>query len=229
MPSVVFGMEGMMRRRVTSAEASDAVRSAGLSPAEESGRSVDVSFVPRDVTILFKDAGFVPLEHAEGLEALEAQETAWRRADENGDPVAARMLGIVLAQRGDVEGAEAACRRADERGDADGATFLGLLLAQREDFEGAEAAFRHGDDRGDHVASRNLGVLLADRGDFEGAEAAYRHAERRNEDAALRLGNLLARRGDFEGAEAAWRRSDGPGITFRPSHFDKAPAGRATL
>ena len=44
-------------------------------------------------------------------------EVAYRRADERGDPGGASNLGMLLAERGDLEGAEAAWRRADERGD----------------------------------------------------------------------------------------------------------------
>ena len=51
-------------------------------------------------------------------------EAAYRRADERGDPGGAYNLGMLLAERGDLEGAEAAWRRADERGDSGGACNL---------------------------------------------------------------------------------------------------------
>ena len=51
-------------------------------------------------------------------------EVAYRRADERGDPGDASNLGMLLAERGDLEGAEAAYRRADERGHPGGASSL---------------------------------------------------------------------------------------------------------
>jgi hypothetical protein len=76
-------------------------------------------------------------------------EAAYRRADERGDPGGASNLGMLLAERGDLERAEAAWRRADERGDSGGAYNLGMLLAERGDLEGAKAAWRRAADSPD--------------------------------------------------------------------------------
>jgi hypothetical protein len=59
-----------------------------------------------------------------------------------GDSGGAYNLGVLLAERGDLEGAEAAYRRADERGHPGGASKLGLLPKERGDLEGAKAAWR---------------------------------------------------------------------------------------
>src|ERR1035438_4921770 len=83
---------------------------------------------------------------------------------------------MLLAERGDLEGAEAAWRRADERGDSGGACNLGVLLHERGDLEGAEAAYRRADERGHPGGASKLGLLLKERGDLEGAKAAWRRA-----------------------------------------------------
>jgi hypothetical protein len=66
---------------------------------------------------------------------------ASHRADERGDTDGAVNLGLLLYERGDLEGAEAASRRTDERGNAAAAHNLGLLLKQRRDLEGADPPF----------------------------------------------------------------------------------------
>jgi len=76
-------------------------------------------------------------------------EVAYRRADERGDPGGAYNLGVLLKERGDLEGAEAAYRRADERGHPGGAYNLGVLLKERGDLEGAKAAWRRAADSPD--------------------------------------------------------------------------------
>ncbi len=151
------------------------------------------------------------------LKLLESQERkreelAARRADERGEAGGAYNLGVLLLQRGDLEGAEAAWRRADERGEAAGAYNLGVLLEQRGDLEGAEAAWRRiegcGDATGEAAAAYNLGVLLEQRGDLEGAEAAWCRAdEHQGVKDAVDLGRQLEESGNLEGAEAAYRRA----------------------
>jgi len=76
-------------------------------------------------------------------------EAAYRRADERGDPGGASNLGVLLEERGDLEGAEAVYRRADERGHPGGASNLGVLLKERGDLEGAKAAYRRAADSPD--------------------------------------------------------------------------------
>ncbi|HZV73234.1 MAG TPA: tetratricopeptide repeat protein [Conexibacter sp.] len=139
----------------------------------------------------------------------ERAERAFRRGDQAGDAVATYNLGVLLKQRGDLDGAEAAYRRADERGDAAAASNLGLLLQDRGDLDGAEAAYRRGDERGQAAATFNLAALLEERGDRDGAHAAYRRAcELDIGISATDLGALLQARGDLDGAEAAYRRAD---------------------
>jgi tetratricopeptide (TPR) repeat protein len=143
--------------------------------------------------------------------ALELWSRAEQSADERLQGASASNLGVLLKERGDLDGAEAAYRRADERGHADGAYNLGLLLAERGDLDGAEAAYRRADERGDAGGASNLGVLLQkERGDMDGAEAAYRRADKRGyADGAYNLGVLLQKeRGDMDGAEAAYQRAD---------------------
>jgi tetratricopeptide (TPR) repeat protein len=168
-------------------------------------------------------------------------ERATRRATDTEAPdpeIASRALfnlGVLLHERGDVEGARAAWREVIEfagggigvvlaqrgdypvivhalrqRDDALGVYQLGSLLHARGDLEGAEAAYRRADQRGHAEAAFSLGsLLLTERGDLEGAEAAYRRADQRGHaEAALHLGALLHARGDLEGAEAAYRRAD---------------------
>jgi Flp pilus assembly protein TadD len=107
--------------------------------------------------------------------------TAYARADREGDPGAAFMLGGLLWERGDLEGAIAALRRAADRGHAAGASNLGVLLEQQGDLDGALEAYRRATERGDPDGAFNLGALLAERGDVSGAAAAFRLAEARGQ------------------------------------------------
>jgi tetratricopeptide (TPR) repeat protein len=140
--------------------------------------------------------------------AVDPELAACLRADAAGEPEGATNLGVLLEQRGDVEGALAAYRRADRRGDVNGTFNLGCLLAEQGDLEGARAALERADERGDAAAASNLGVLLEREGELEDALAAYRRGDERGDGAAaLNLGLLLAARGDLEGARAAYRRA----------------------
>ncbi|MDB5064078.1 MAG: Tetratricopeptide repeat protein, partial [Chloroflexi bacterium] len=121
-------------------------------------------------------------------------------------PQAARNLGVLLAEQGDVEGARAAFQQAIASGHPDeaprAARNLGLLLAEQGDVEGARAAFQQAIASGhpDEAprAARNLGLLLAEQGDREGARAALRQAIASGHPdeaprAARSLGDLLLR------------------------------------
>jgi tetratricopeptide (TPR) repeat protein len=172
---------------------------------------------------------------AVGLAAIGAAdqvrgERAFRRGDQRGDGVAVYNLGVLLRDKGDLEGAEAAFRRGDERGVGAAASSVGLLLVQRGDVEAAEAAFRRGDARGDASAASNLGLLLSQQGDLESAEAAYRRGDERGDGtAASNLGALLLERGDVKGAEAAFRRGEDRGGRAAASNGQApiaAPGGR---
>lgn len=132
----------------------------------------------------------------------------YAQADAAGEPHGATNLGVLLEQRGDLEGALAAYGRADRRGDVDGSFNLGCLLAEMGDVPGAIAALRRADERGDAGGASNLGVLLEREGDHDGALAAYRRADERGDArGAFNLGLLLAARGELPGARAAYQRA----------------------
>ena len=166
---------------------------------------------------------------------------------------AAQQLAVLLAKRGDLDGAERILRaRADvgheyaasqladllaKRGDVDGlraradsgdvdaAQRLDLLLAEHGDVDGLRARA----DSGDWHAAERLADLLAKRGDLDGLRA---QADAENEYAALRLADLLADRGDLDGAERILRPlADNPDDGFRIAgvHIDTVgdkPAAR---
>ena len=132
----------------------------------------------------------------------ELGELALRVPDnERGSTVSSYYLGVLLEQRGDLEGAEAAYRRSEKHGFHRATYNLGVLLEQRGDLEGAEAAYRRGD------------------------EAAYRR-ERRWRSGAYKLGLLLEQRGDLEGAEALFKRA---GISGKPEVAEAAQAALREL
>ncbi len=170
------------------------------------------------------------LEDVLSTKEVDPELAACLQADAAGDPQGATNLGVLLEQRGDLDGALAAYRRADRRGDVNGAFNLGCLLAERGDLKGARAALQRADERGDAAAASNLGVLLERQGDLDGALAAYRRGDERGDGAAaLNLGLLLAARGDLDGARAAYRRAaerDDPEVRERVAEAEAeiAPA-----
>jgi tetratricopeptide (TPR) repeat protein len=136
-------------------------------------------------------------------------------------------LGLLMAQRGDLDAAIDAYGKSAERKFPLGAYNLGVLLAERGDLDAAEAAYRNADKYGSADGAFNLAALLADRGDFEEAEAAYRRSEHRGDcDAAFNLGLLRADRGDLAGAEAAYRRADERGNPDGTCNLGGLLAGR---
>jgi Tfp pilus assembly protein PilF len=150
-------------------------------------------------------------------------------------PQAARNLGLLLAEQGDVEGARAAFQQAIASGHPDeaprAARNLGLLLAEQGDVEGARAAFQQAIASGhpDEAprAARNLGLLLAEQGDIEGARAALQQAiaSGHSDDAprAARSLGMLLRRDDVRGACAAFQQAIASG------HPDQAPRAAVNL
>jgi Tfp pilus assembly protein PilF len=151
-------------------------------------------------------------------------------------PQAARSLGVLLAEQGDVEGARAAFQQAIASGHPDeaprAARNLGLLLAEQGDVEGARAAFQQAIASGhpDEAprAARNLGLLLAEQGDAEGARAALQQAIASGHQdhapmAARSLGDLLLRHGDVQGACAALQQAIASG------HPNQAPRAAVNL
>ena len=130
-------------------------------------------------------------------------EARLREADSVGDAEAARKLGGILEERGDLDGAEAAFECAAERGDVTALGKLAILIdVHRDDPDAAEAAYRRADEAGSVDGAGNLGRILKDRGDLLGAEAAYRRCVDRGSVRALAdYAGLLSMRGDASPAE----------------------------
>ena len=150
--------------------------------------------------------------HVRGADATDLK-TANRRPDERGVAKGAFYLGVLLAERGELDQAEEAFGRADQRGHAAAAWNLGVLLEERGNVAGAEAAYRRADERGVAEGAFYLGVLLAERGELDQAEEAFGRADQRGHAAAAwNLGVLLEERGNVAGAEAAYRRADERGV-----------------
>jgi Tfp pilus assembly protein PilF len=151
-------------------------------------------------------------------------------------PHAARNLGLLLAEQGDVDGARAAFQQAIASGHPDeaprAARNLGITLAEQGDVEGARAAFQQAVASGHPGeaprAARNLGLLLAEQGDVEGARAALRQAIASGHPdeaprAARSLGDLLLRNDDVQGACAAFQQAIASG------HPNQAPRAAVNL
>ncbi|MBJ7609329.1 MAG: hypothetical protein JF887_07840 [Candidatus Dormibacteraeota bacterium] len=105
-------------------------------------------------------------------------EAVYRRAKEAGSVVAARHLGLLLAERGDAAG-YAYLQRADDDGDAIAAHAIAVAHSLRGEMDSAEEAYRRADERGDANAAANLGVILEKRGDTEAAKSAFTRAHER--------------------------------------------------
>lgn len=97
----------------------------------------------------------------------------WEAADREGDAVAARRMGWVLAQRGDGAGAEAALRRGGQRGDLDSWKYLRELCRRRGDRRGVEEAAGEVE-----RAARRLEESDRVADEHGDAEAAYRNGDR---------------------------------------------------
>ncbi|GLZ79515.1 hypothetical protein Afil01_43220 [Actinorhabdospora filicis] len=124
-------------------------------------------------------------------------------------PAAMYNLGILLQQRGDLDGAEKWYRRATETGHTDATFNLGILLEQRGDLDEAEKWYRRATDTGDTGAMNNLGVLLEQRGDLDEAEKWYRRAtDTGHTNAMNNLGILLKQRGDLDEARVWFQKAD---------------------
>ncbi len=103
---------------------------------------------------------------------------AWRRAAALDHADAMSNLGVLLEERGDIDGedgAEAWWRRAAALDHADAMYNLGVLLKERGDIDGedgAEAWYRRAAALDHADAMSNLGVLLNERGDIDGEDGA---------------------------------------------------------
>jgi len=99
---------------------------------------------------------------ATSIPAVDQTETAYRRADEQGDATAAFNLGVLLQEHRDHAGAIAAYERAQARGDLDAAFNLGIMLYEAGDLDRAEAAWRRAAECGHIQAAANL-LFVRDR------------------------------------------------------------------
>ena len=162
-----------------------------------------------------------PLNVATRMPASIWECSCWRRATTpprrhySGMPTSAATrraacnLGVLLEQRGDLDGAREAYQRADERGHGVGTCNLGALLAQQGDLAGPGRRISEPMSAAMHSPRINLGLLLEDEGNLADAKEAYRRADQRgNPDGARRLGFLLEQEGDH--ARRATRHSNMP-------------------
>ena len=163
-------------------------------------------------------------------------EGSGRLAEEQGNSAgvatANNNLGLLLMDRGDLNGAEEMLRKSlevEERlgkleGMAASYNNLGLLLVKRGDLNGAEEMYRKsleiseklGDMGGIARAYTNLGNLLMNRGDLDRVEEMLRKSLEISDklgnlegmaSAYGNLGLLLMDRGDLDGAEEMYRKS----------------------
>jgi TPR repeat protein len=155
--------------------------------------------------------------------ASEVEEREYRRLDANGDAGGAFNLGVVLHQRGDIEGATAAYERAEERGDADAAFNLGVLAYEAGNLDGAEVAWQRSAGHGHVRAAANLVFLSRRRRRFERGvateseaaglaefeELSYRRADEGGAaTGAFNLGAMLHQQGETAAALAAYERAE---------------------
>jgi len=125
-----------------------------------------------------------------------------RTAANAGDRFAVVQLSVLLARRGDLDGAEQLLRPPADAGDGLAANQLAELLAERGDLDGLRARA----DAGDGFAVMQLAGLLTRRGDLDGLRA---RADAGDGVAALMLAGLLAERGDVDGLRALADAGDG--------------------
>jgi Flp pilus assembly protein TadD len=150
-------------------------------------------------------------------------EREYRRLDEVGHAGGAFNLGVVLHERGDVDGAKAAYERAEQRGDPDAAFNLGVLLYEAGDLDGAEAAWQRGAGDGHVRAAANLVFLSRHRRELEPGTIVRSEAPRGAEfdelperpgpesgalTGAFNLGVVLHQQGDVPGAIVAYERAE---------------------
>jgi tetratricopeptide (TPR) repeat protein len=117
-----------------------------------------------------------------------------RRADRNGDALAARALGVRLLDVGQPTQAIRPLDRSIERAPDDPITFVirGCAHLITEDKQAAERDFVAADRLGHAGAATQLGYLREDRGDRAGAKRAYARAARRGDrDGAAALAHLM--------------------------------------
>jgi tetratricopeptide (TPR) repeat protein len=165
---------------------------------------------------------------------------AWRKAADSGHPVAAplaaRSLGNLLGNEGDVPGATKAFQMAINSGSSDAAVGaaldLGGLLMGHDDVSGAKQAFQTAIDSGTANGAAagwfNLGILLELQSDRTGATKAFQKAiDSGHPDVvalgAIHLGTLLEQQGDLTEARKAFQKAIDSG------HAEHAPEAARLL
>jgi hypothetical protein len=119
----------------------------------------------------------------------------YRRGTYTSGGYAARQLGMLLGQRGDMDEAREILRPWAEAGDWRAAHRLRRLFAEHGDMDQAEQMLCAAADAGEGVASQDLAKLLAQRGDAGGLRA---RADAGDGNAAEHLAELLTQRGDLD-------------------------------
>ncbi len=153
----------------------------------------------------------------------------WYRCD------AMYRLGVVLANRGEIEKAESWLRTAADSGHHGAKYHLrtvkfdhGVLLTERGELAEAESWLRKAAADGHNDARYRLGVLLTERGKLAEAESWLRKAtgnyypypHSRHPDASYRVGVLLAERGETLQAKTWFRRAAEAGHQDAASRLD---------
>jgi tetratricopeptide (TPR) repeat protein len=146
------------------------------------------------------------------------------------------ILGMLLHEQGDENGARANLQQVIDSSDKDAAPAaafnLGAILEEHGNIDGARTAYQRAIDSGHQeqapIAAFNLGNMLKAQGDVEGARTAYQQViDSSHHDAGPKsvgaIGVLLGEQGDIEGARAAYQRAIDSG------HHDAAPQGAFNL
>jgi hypothetical protein len=117
----------------------------------------------------------------------------YRRASDAGDRLAAILLAVFLAERGDLDGATQLLHAPVGASHPAAAWRLAEMLEERGEIDGLRARA----DTGDRNAASRLADLLAERGDIDGLRA---RADIGDHVAASRLAEMLEERGNLDGA-----------------------------
>jgi TPR repeat protein len=154
------------------------------------------------------EEGFAVGVAAAALEVADVAQRAFARAAEEGNSDAANNLGVLLEERGDMNGAENWYRKAAENGAPYAAYNLAVVLAGKGDQVEAEDWYRRAANAGDEDAANNLGVILDERGQSAEAEQWYRKAAQAGQAlAAHNLAEVFEDRGDMQEAEQWYRKA----------------------
>jgi tetratricopeptide (TPR) repeat protein len=106
----------------------------------------------------------------------EGAKAAYLRSIAAGSQDARLNLGLMLAERGELDEALEHLSVAQENGDATASWGIGKILEDKGDLMGSAAAYRLGADGGNPQAAFGLGVVLMKADDLEGARLAFQRA-----------------------------------------------------